>query len=222
MLRRLWFALKERMFLRQYRSRGDRFSAIYADRLWKNDESASGFGSTDAATTQTRAELAKLIAAHDVGSILDAPCGDFNWMKLLPFAGHYTGVDIVPELIAANQAAYGSDQRSFAVADLVQGPLPSADLVMCRECLNHLPLAGGSAALRNLSAAGRKLLLVTHYPAVTVNHDQPASFRYRSLNLTLAPFNLRAPDMVIDEAHFEAGKVLAVWDLRNGPVHAAG
>ena len=211
-----WFALKERVFLRRHAGRRARFDAIYHGNMWKNPESASGFGSTLLATRQAREGLECLIAAHGIRSILDAPCGDFNWMRELRFDGEYIGGEIVPGLIEANQARYGSDKRRFLHFDLVADDLPRADLVLCRECLNHLSLEEAAAALRNLAQAARKLLIVTHYPQHGSNADQQASFRYRHLNLTRAPFGLRLPDTVIDESESEPGKVLAVWDLNKG------
>ena len=45
-------------------------------------------------------------------SLLDAPCGDFNWMRHVPLGGvSYTGADVVPELIARNRRDYGRDGR---------------------------------------------------------------------------------------------------------------
>jgi hypothetical protein len=40
----------------------------------------------------------------EIKSIVDAPYGDFNWMKLLTLAPdvNYTGIDIVPDLIPNN------------------------------------------------------------------------------------------------------------------------
>ena len=214
-----WFSLKEALFLRRHATRAARFAAIYGRRLWgAGEESASGEGSSLVATAAARSGLAGLIAAHRVGSILDAPCGDCHWIAQVSFAGDYRGVDIVPELIAANRTRHTGPGRSFAVADIVNDPVPPADLVLCRECLNHLPLADGRAALANLAAAAGKLLVVTHHPAIIENGDQAASFRFRRLNLTLPPFGLRAPDALIDEGEWAEGKTLAVWDMaRGGP-----
>lgn len=217
-LRRAWFAIKERVFLWRNANRHARFAAIYARNLWKNPESASGYGSTLDATRQARTGIEQLIGHFGITSILDVPCGDFNWMQALRFDGAYTGGDIVPDLIAANTARYGSDMRRFQVLDLVADTLPAADLVLCRECLNHLSLPEAAAAAANLGAAAGRLLVITHYPDHAENADQPASFRYRRLNLTLPPFNLRAPDRMIDESETEPGKVLAVWDVTTAPL----
>ena len=222
LLRHLWFYAKEKVFLAAHPDRQSRFSAVYRRNLWKNPESASGYGSTASATQATRAGLEALIAEGGIGSITDAPCGDFNWMGLLAFDGLYQGCDIVPELIAANTAAHGTDRRSFAVVDIVAETPPAADLVMCRECLNHISLADANAAVDHLAAAAGRWLAITHYPDTTVNADQPSSFRFRPLNLTLAPFGLRAPDRVIEEREVGSSpdKVLGLWDTTKGPVRA--
>jgi hypothetical protein len=211
---RQWFRVRELAFLRSHRGRKEVFAAIHAGNLWGNPETASGFGSTIGATEQARAGLQKLIAEHDIRSILDAPCGDFNWMRALQYDGDYVGADIVAGLVADNQRRYGNDRHRFVELDLVHDSLPPADLVLCRECLNHLSLAEAHAAVRRLGDAAKKILLITHYPAEETNADQLASFRYRPLNFTKSPFNLRQPDFLIDESLTEPGKLLAGWDIR--------
>lgn len=216
-LRGAWFALKEWVFLRRHDTGGDRFAAIYRGRMWQNPETASGFGSTLAATGPLRDGLAALVGEHKIGSLLDAPCGDFNWQRKLEFSGDYLGIDVVPELIAENVRRFGGERRRFAVADIVADALPRAELVLSRECLNHLPLADGVHALGNLERAATRFLAVTHYPKVDQNLDQPASFRYRPLDLTRKPFAGREPDFIIDEGEFEPGKCVAVWALERAP-----
>src|SRR5207245_3699197 len=90
------------------------FSTIYSDNLWGDTESRSGRGSSLTATKAVRRELPALLQQFDVNTLLDAPCGDFVWMLgIIPAVGKYIGVDIVPELIARNAAAYGNEQVSF-------------------------------------------------------------------------------------------------------------
>jgi hypothetical protein len=187
--------------------------------MWGNPESFSGFGSTLAATADARRGLEELIGRYHVSSILDVPCGDFNWMQALRYAGDYTGADIVPDLVARNSARYGRADRRFLELDVCKDALPPADLVLCRECLNHLPVAAVDQALVRLEAAAKRLVVLTHYPEVVENVDQPASFVYRSLNFSRPPFSLRPPDELIDEGTFEAGKHLGIWDLQRGPLN---
>src|SRR5689334_2969418 len=59
----------------------DIFSSIYLDNSWGDPESVSGRGSTLARTEVVRRKLPILLASVGAKSLLDAPCGDFNWMQ---------------------------------------------------------------------------------------------------------------------------------------------
>lgn len=217
-VRSQWFDLKERLFLARTGDRTEIFARIHSTNTWGNSESVSGFGSTIESTLEARSGLTELIDRLSITSILDSPCGDYNWMSALPFEGVYTGVDIVGALVESNQQHFGDSKHRFLQADMVTSPLPLAELVVCRECLNHLPLIDGLKAIRNLSDAATCALVLTHYSDCGSNVEQRASFRYRPLNLTLAPFFLREPDEVIDESLSEPGKSLGIWLVRKGPV----
>ena len=52
------------------------------------------------------------------------------------------GADVVPELVAANQARHASPRRAFLRLDLTRDALPAADAVLCRDCLVHFSFAG--------------------------------------------------------------------------------
>jgi hypothetical protein len=210
-LRRLWFDIREQWFLALNQSSEGRFQAIFRGNLWQNTESTSGFGSTLSATKSARNGLEGLISRFNVETLLDVPCGDFNWMQHLRYEGNYIGCDIVADLVQRNQAKFGTMRRRFEHLDLCNDKLPEADLVLCRECLNHLSLDECLRAVHNLSQAAKEVIVITHYPGTLENVDQSASFRYRPLNYMLPPFNLRQPDEMIDEGDFEPGKVLAVW-----------
>lgn len=84
--------------------------------------------------------LVAIIPKYDVKRLVDAPCGDFNWMKLmLPQVDiEYFGFDIVDEIISSNDRNYGADKIQFAVADICKDDLPISDLLIVRDCLFHL------------------------------------------------------------------------------------
>lgn len=182
---------------------GDRatvFSAIYSSRFWNrgtSPESASGDGSTLAATVNTRRILERVIAEHGVKTLLDAPCGDFNWMQHVPLDNlgvKYTGADIVPDLIARNRQLFGSPTRNFLRLDLVADPPPPAhDLVLCRDCIMHLPNPDIARLLANISASGSRLLLLTVHPRITVNEEIDRVGGYHGVNPAHPPFNLPEP-----------------------------
>jgi hypothetical protein len=77
-------------------------------------------------------------------SLVDIGCGDWNWMKLHAFEFDYTGVDIVPEVIAANQK-YARNNVRFLTCDVIRAggtspfarsvPLPSADRPYARRAI---------------------------------------------------------------------------------------
>src|SRR5580765_5333146 len=72
------------------------FSGIYLNNSWSNPESVSGRGSTLAHTEMIRKTLPDLLAHLHARSLLDAPCGDFNWMQYVDLGGiQYTGADVV-------------------------------------------------------------------------------------------------------------------------------
>ena len=67
-------------------------------------ESKSGPGSTMEETDIIRQEIKHLVKIKEIKSVVDVPCGDFNWMKDIVYSFEkYTGCDIVPEMIQDNQ-----------------------------------------------------------------------------------------------------------------------
>ena len=59
------------------------FTNIFKRNWWNNNESRSGWGAELKRTETIRAELHDFVQRHSIQSLLDAPCGDFHWMKLL-------------------------------------------------------------------------------------------------------------------------------------------
>ena len=59
------------------------FTKIHDDNLWGSAESVSGSGSEFAYTKNLREKLPDLFSRYNIKKILDAPCGDFNWMRFV-------------------------------------------------------------------------------------------------------------------------------------------
>lgn len=188
------------------------FSLIHDDNLWADPESRSGRGSTLARTNAIRAALPELLRELRADSLLDAACGDFNWMSRIDLGGvRYVGVDVVPALIEANRLRHGRGDREFVVADITRDPLPAADVILCRDCLIHLSFASARAAVANFKRSGSRLLLATTHDSVRKNIDiQDGS--WRSVNLRLPPFNFPPPARVLVEDE-SVGKCLGAWPL---------
>ncbi len=116
------------------------FRDLYRHNEWDNPESVSGPGSTLVYTVNIRDQLPRLVEELEIHSILDAPCGDFNWFKSIEWNTpiSYLGGDIVDDLVKVNQSRYANDQTKFLHLDIVRDRLPKADLWLCRDCLFHL------------------------------------------------------------------------------------
>ena len=208
----LYLRLRRRLL--QFRSNRRAFTAIYERHLWGADETVSGDGSTLEWAASLCDTLPRLLAELGAESLLDAGCGDFNWMKTVDLSGvRYIGIDVVEPLIKRNVELYSSQSRTFLTADITKDRLQSADVAFCRHCFIHLSNRQVCAALRNLKNSGAKYLLATTFPIVPNNADiWPGSFR--PINLEIQPFNLPRPLRIFrDSIPTDRSSVLALWRL---------
>jgi hypothetical protein len=191
------------------------FSAIYKTNTWDSQESVSGEGSELRSTSVIREQLPVIIANYNIQSMLDVPCGDYNWMKIVQKNCIYTGGDIVAELIEKNQKLYSSDKVQFVQIDITKDTLPKVDLIFCRDCLQHLSYEKAAAALNNFKNSGSKYLLVTSYPKTWINYDINDG-RCRALNLQKGPFRLPSLLYKIKEVNNnEPDKTMLLYDLEH-------
>lgn len=203
----------------------DAFRHVLETNLWGDPESTSGSGSSLGQTSRLRRDLPALCLRLGIRSILDLPCGDGHWMASVDLPGvAYTGGDLLPELVAAN-AARNSPGRHFEVLDLIASPLPSADLLLCRDCLVHFSFADVARALANIRRARITYLLTTTFPAETANLDITTG-DWRPLNLECAPVGFPPPSALLTEGCTEAGgrfldKSLGLWTLNDLPMSVA-
>lgn len=188
------------------------FSEIYENNLWGDSESVSGRGSRLARTAVIRRELPALLEELGARSILDAPCGDFNWMRQTDLAGvTYIGADVVPSLISRNQRRYGGDGRKFLTLDITKDSLPVADVILCRDCFIHFSFKDIRAALASFKQSNSEFLFVTTHTPVR-EHRDIATGQGRNVNLLLPPFNFPEPlKLTVEDP--ESGKCLGVWRL---------
>lgn len=195
-----------------FRARGMEkvFSDIYRNNSWADPESVSGRGSTLARTIIVRKELPALLNELGANSILDAPCGDFNWMQHVDLGAiEYLGADVVPELIAQNRLRFAG--REFVVLDITKDELPGADVILCRDCFIHLSFRHTRAVIENFKQSGSTYLLATTHTSVSENTDTESGGGHY-INLQLAPFGFPAPLRLIEE-DVEFGKCLGLWCL---------
>lgn len=170
-------------------------------------------------TAEIRRALPDLLQELQVNTFLDAPCGDWFWMRETPLGvSKYIGVDIVKELIEENQRKFGDATHEFISRDLATDDLPYADLIFCRDCLVHLNYADVMKVLTNFKRSGSKYLLTTTFVNRDENKDLVGKDIWRTLNLQVAPFNFPPPMKLINEKCTEANnnftdKSLGLWLL---------
>ena len=166
------------------------FEQTYNSNFWGSSESVSGPGAQIKNTENIRKALPKLFEKYQITSILDAGCGDYNWMKFVDRNGiQYEGVDVVPQIVRKDNKNFKDENTSFRVMDITSDEIPKVDLIICRDCLQHLSYKNVKKTLKNFKKSGSRYLLVTNYPWTLENYDIRDG-DFRQLNLCQKPFNL--------------------------------
>lgn len=172
------------------------FDKIYKQNLWTSGESRSGSGSEIKNTEALRKELSIMLKKYEIKSMLDIPCGDYNWMKEMDLTGiDYIGADIVPDLIARNKNSY--PDIDFKVMNLIEDELPAVDLIFVRDCLGHLSNTNVIKALENIKRSGAKYMCATTFCKFNFN-TEIIDGGWKCINLMIEPFYL-TPIYLINE-----------------------
>ena len=198
------------------------FKRIYFKNKWNDNYSYSGTGSNLEQTKNIIEKLPSFISKYKIKSILDIPCGDFYWMKELDFEGvNYLGADIVPELIQKNKEKFSINNIKFKTLDIINDPLPDADLIFCRDCLVHLSNKDIFKSLNNIRKSKFKFFITTNFISREFNKDISTG-SWRTINLIKPPFNFPEPIENINEKCSESNesysdKVLSIWEIKSIP-----
>jgi hypothetical protein len=187
------------------------FTNIFRKNWWNNGESRSGWGAELRRTVSIRARLPEFVQRHSIGSLLDAPCGDFHWMQYVewPAGFRYIGADIVHDLIVENQKKYPTAE--FLKLDVLSDPLPVVDGWLARDLMIHFPDQAVWAALHQFQKSSARFLLATTYPNTPRNKDIRFG-QVRHLNLCAAPFNLPPPfETLHEDDDPTTGRVIGAW-----------
>ena len=124
---------------------------------------------------------------------------------------------MVPAVVEAAAPPTAGPTREYRVGDLIRDPLPQADLVLCRDCLVHLPFAEGMEALANIRRSGATWLLATTFPARESNADirmgrwRPAQPLPAAVLAARARAARRTSEFTADPRY--ADKSLGLWRL---------
>jgi len=197
-----------------------RFTYIYKKNAWGSKVSRSGTGSTLEMTTEIRFLLPSLFREFSIKTLLDAPCGDFNWMKAVDLSNvGYIGVDIVQPLVDALNQNFSSPDISFVHLDITKDKLPNCDLYLNRDCLFHLSYLDTSRVLSNFLESGCLYFLTTsHENNIGFHNSDIISGGFRLIDLFSPPFSF--PKEVLFQIS-EQGvdgllpRSLYMWDRRS-------
>jgi SAM-dependent methyltransferase len=198
------------------------FSKIYQTKGFGFSESASGPGSSLEKTKKLRNELPGYLKSFGIKTIVDAPCGDFNWMSRLNYEFDlYIGIDIVPDIIQNLRRQFSSKKVRFEVVDICRSLVPEADAIFCRDCFTHMPFSKIQDAVRLFKQSGTRYLLTTTFPDEQ-NRDVAVG-GWRPLNLQAEPFFWPVPVGLLREDFpdnadpWDLNKCIGIWVLSSLP-----
>ena len=161
-------------------------------------QSASGPGSALNVASDTLKLIESTISKHNITSILDLGCGDWNWMQKLTLDKiTYEGWDAGKSIIKSNTENYSNSNITFYRKDIITEEYPKVDLVICRDVLFHLPIEDGARVVEKIKASGAKYLISTSYndveknTIITKSLNNVDGFVFYTINLLIEPFNLR-------------------------------
>lgn len=173
------------------------WTAIRDSWVARDHETVNGPGSTVDMTAALRNFLADVIKWHNIRSILDAPCGDWNWMRHVDLTDvKYTGWDVEPTTIELNDKRW--PQHEFSVKNLLTARrIPTVDLIICRDFLIHLPNKQIDQIVDKFTKSGSRFLLATNHPHASNDVDLApggeegfAAYWQRHVDLEAPPFSL--------------------------------
>ena len=165
------------------------------------NETTCGPGSTLVATRAVRDWLPGALTRLGAQSLLDAPCGDRNWIRLVDLPCAYVGVD--HELSHVRRAS--TDGADVALLDIRHDDLPNCDVILSRDFFQNLSMEDEALALANMRKTGAKWILATCHGKVG-RDCMTGAFRFINHRAELGE-----PIDYVDDG--KEGRILGVWTL---------
>ena len=166
------------------------FSEIYKNDTWRG---GSGPGSYSSATEEYRAILESTIKQYNIKSVLDYGCGDWQFSKLINWdslVDNYLGVDVVPSVIDTNIDQHTTSKIQFQLIT-EDWKFPTADLIICKDVLQHLPNTVVYQILENMKKSSKLLLITNDVRSAKRETNSDCKIgKWRPIDLTKEPWNL--------------------------------
>lgn len=190
------------------------FDRIYERNEWNGVETRSGPGSGSAATRALDRVLQAIVRAFDVHSVLDVGCGENFWMSDLP---NYLGIDVSAVAIARARVLHPDRQYEVRDARLLMGI--SADLIICRDVIQHLSSRSALRVLDAIKRSGSRLLFASTY--LNTQNFEIVDGAFYAPDLTQPPFSMPMPELLVFDGYdYEHGapsrdarKFLGLWQI---------
>jgi hypothetical protein len=153
-------------------------------------ETYSGPGSLLKNTENIINQLPIFLKKYNITSIIDIPCGDFNYMKRINLDNiKYNGYDISKKAIDIC-SSHKSNNINFSVFDATSEQLQYSDLIICKDLFLHLSFEHIHTILKNIIHSKCKYFAVSRYDNGNVtNIDQISGLGARAIEITNEPFN---------------------------------
>lgn len=191
------------------------FAINYATGEWDQEsdvKGTSGSGSSPVNAKMYIEYLRDFLKTKQITSVVDLGCGDWQIARLIDWSGiQYTGIDVVKSVIEKNKKEFSAKNITFIRADGIDYTLPRADLLICKDVLQHLPFNDIAQVLPQLSKF-KYCILVNDVDPVTLtceNTDLPRG-HYRVLDMTLPPFSLKGRKVLTYASANETKQVLLI------------
>ena len=116
-------------------------------------------------------------------TLTDCGCGDFNVGKnFLSLSKKYYAIDIFQDIIDLNKSKFNYKNIEFLKLDIVEDNIPSADICIVRQVLQHFSNQDIFSFIKNIKNKFKFLLITEHLPdgKFKSNIDMQTSFIVRT------------------------------------------
>jgi hypothetical protein len=208
------------------------FTNVYQNKLWgaasPENESPfySGPGSSDPQIVDPYVETVKRFfgSLPTKQNAVDLGCGDFRvGFRIVDSFDSYTACDVVPELVHFNQQYWRHLPVEFLVLDLVEDEIPTGDVLILRQVLQHLSNDDISKFTQSIPRGFSYLLLTEHLPSENdflANRDKVSGTDIRlgsgsGVVLTQPPFNMsfKSETILLSVPQFGGSIVTTLYEL---------
>jgi SAM-dependent methyltransferase len=182
------------------------FTNIYNCALWGKNAEGEGFsgeGSLLPNALEYMDFLQKFIKSNNIKTVLDLGCGDWEFSRHIDWTGiEYTGYDIVKSVVEKNVKKFSTSSIRFEHSNILSSKLPQADLVVCKDVLQHFSNEDILLLIQKISKYRYCLMTNSTTPGsfTARNEDIPVG-NFRPIDLTKAPFFLIGEKILTYRSH---------------------